>query len=74
MIVYLDGVDLPVENDVKVIHEGLSTPIEDEHGREVTGEMHLTMTHEGLIVDFFVGGEHDSTCSIGLDELREFCT
>jgi hypothetical protein len=48
--VIIDGKEIEVLNDVKVIHEDQMTEWE---GNPVNGQLHLTMTHEGMIADFY---------------------
>jgi hypothetical protein len=53
MKILIDGKEVPVQNDVKVIYE------------EVDGadELHLTLTHEGIISDVIADGEVIATQS-----------
>jgi hypothetical protein len=56
-----------VENDVKVIWDDIETTVGD---LDIKGQLHLTATHEGIILDFVDGnGEVFITQSILIDDL-----
>lgn len=65
MKVLIDGIEIEVKNDVKVIHEGYFPE----------ADLHLTLTHEGIIGDMVQNGEVIYTgnfdYSIFVDELKE---
>jgi hypothetical protein len=50
--VMIDGKKKTTANDAKVIWEDVEATIEDQ---EVKGQLHLTATSEGVILDFFDG-------------------
>jgi hypothetical protein len=54
MKVLIDGVEVQVNNDVKVIYD-LPSDI-----REIDTEVHLTFTQEGMIGDLWQGDELES--------------
>lgn len=54
MIVLIDGKEVEVKNGAKVI---VSLP--DIFNQEVDGELHLTLTYEGLILDYFSPGSEE---------------
>jgi len=58
MKVYIDGEEVTVNNDIKVIRS--SYGVKDD----VDAEDHLTITHEGVIVDCISKGEVIKTNSI----------
>ena len=63
MKLLVDGKEVVVNNDVKVIYEDVD---EDQ-------EVHATLTHEGLILDTFLGGEPHTTACLMAIELTELC-
>jgi hypothetical protein len=68
MEVMLDGKKPKiVGNDVKIIWDDVETTVSD---LEIKGKLHLTATHEGIILDFVDGnGEVFITQSIYLNDL-----
>lgn len=50
--------------DVRVLYDDISVPGEDE-----SGEVQITLTHEGLIRDLWVAGVNIGTGSQTIDEL-----
>lgn len=54
MIVLIDGKEVEVKNDVKVI-----VPVVDIFNDAATGELHVTLTYEGLILDYISPGSEE---------------
>ena len=74
MRVLIDGQEVPVQNDVKIIHEEICLGAsESGDGEEIVGDLHLTLTHEGLITETFVNGEVYKTASTDVEDLTEMC-
>ena len=73
MKLILDGIQRkkPILNDAKVIWEDVDVIIEDQ---ELSGQLHLTATSEGLIMDFFEKDANDPiiTQSITLEDFINF--
>jgi hypothetical protein len=67
MKVIIDGKTLrkKIGNDVKVIWENMDYL--DAEGKETHGQLHLTATHEGLIVDFFDDKTNECTFTRSFD-------
>jgi hypothetical protein len=60
--VLIDGKEVEVKNDVKVIYDDVAIDVNVESGEAEWGEMHVTLTHEGQIVDLignFDNGESE---------------
>lgn len=70
MKVIIDGVEHVVNNDVKIIWED---EIFDDANCDLTGDVILTLTHEGIIVDEIYEGEVVATANIILDDIKEMC-
>lgn len=62
MKVLIDGREVEVQNDVKIIWDQM-----DEHEKEQ--ELHLTCTYEGIIADRYKEGEFDETTSVEHDDI-----
>jgi len=73
MKVIIDGKELEVNNDVKIIWD-------DEYPEDGM-ELHMAATHEGIILDRFTRQDDsdetdlslEATASLGIDDLDEFC-
>jgi len=73
MKVIIDGKELEVNNDVKIIW--------DKEYPEDDMELHMAATHEGIILDRFTRQDDsdetdlslEATASLGIDDLDEFC-
>jgi len=66
MKLLVDGVEVVFHNDVKVIW--------DSQGEDSSGELHLTATYEGIIIDKFDDGSCvsvSSTASLEVQDLSE---
>ena len=63
--VFVDGKEVPVLNDVKIVVENYIAP-DEELGE---GELHFTYTHEGRVTDYVQDGEVLDTVSIMYDEI-----
>ena len=65
MKLLVDGVEVKFHNDVKVIW--------DSQGEDSSGELHLTATYEGIIIDKFDNeiGECVATASLEVQDLDE---
>jgi len=66
MIVLVDGKEIECNNDVKVIHEDPMSP---------DRELHITLTHEGMIADV-IDADYDVsiiTTSLELLDIHEMC-
>ena len=61
MIVLIDGKEMPVVNDVKVIYD---VPHDDDTGEEVAGQLHVTCNAEGLVFDAIVEGLVEKTACL----------
>lgn len=70
MIVLIDGVEVKCNNDIKIIYE--NEAINEDDGSPA-GDVHLTITNEGLITDIFEKGEVTMTSSTPLEDLIECC-
>ena len=75
MRVFIDGTEVSVQNDVKIIHDEvcLGESDNEQDGDVIVGELHLTLTHEGLITDAIVGGEVYKTAATDIEDLQERC-
>ena len=62
---YIDGKEYTFQNDLKVIYE--HQYITEENGAEVFGDLHLTLTSEGVITDVWV----DDDCIATNSQLAE---
>ena len=51
MKLLVDGKEIAVQNDVKVIYDDVCIDMDADTEEEVHGELHATLTHEGLIMD-----------------------
>jgi len=61
MKVLIDGKEIQVQNDVRIIYEGVPLPeadLEEPCPERDTGELQVVLNCEGLVVDTFVEGEH----------------
>lgn len=71
MIVIIDGKEIQVQNDVKIIHEDHLVEVDDQ---EEDAQVHITCTHEGLILDVIIGdGFVLKTNSLDLECLDGLC-
>lgn len=52
MIVEIDGKRVEVLNDVKIIYEDRSVLRHPDADDEVSGDIHITLGHEGMTLDF----------------------
>jgi len=50
MIVLIDGKEVKIQNDIKVIYDDVVVDMDDD-GSDINAELHVTMTHEGQILD-----------------------
>lgn len=69
MKLLVDGKLIKVDNDAKIIYDNLMVTTED--GGEVAAELHVTVTHEGVIEDVWVDDECISTNSLTAQEIVE---
>jgi hypothetical protein len=68
MKVIIDGGEpIEVGNDVKIVHD---EQLLEYWGEEVEGELHLTMTHEGMISDFIENGAGDHVTATSAMDLE----
>jgi len=51
MKLYVDGKEVDFKNDVKVVYDGVCVDMDIDSGEETSGELHVTLTHEGQILD-----------------------
>jgi len=72
MIVLIDGKEVEVLNNVKIIYSGVKSSwmIDDE---EIEAEFHVTLTNEGIITDVVHDDEIIGTMSQTTRELAEDC-
>ena len=72
MQIIIDGITRkkPIQNDAKVVWENVEATIED---KEVKGQLHLTATSEGIILDFIEDGGTESlfTQSMAVEDILE---
>lgn len=68
MKVLIDGKPVKALTDVKVIHEEQTACDPDGHLVE-DAELHLTLTHEGMVIDVIRGGEVVATVPWTLEQL-----
>jgi len=52
MILMVDGKEVKVQNDVRIIYEDVIYDI-DENEEDVEGQLQVVLTHEGIIADVF---------------------
>lgn len=52
MKVLIDGKEVKCLNDVKIIHKNQLVDV-DRNGNDVMGDLHITLTHEGMVADTF---------------------
>jgi hypothetical protein len=68
MKVLVDGVEVPCQNDVKVIYENEIIDFDgDLGGRAVEGNLHVTLNHEGMVADTFASDSDESYASMWQD-------
>jgi len=76
MKLIVDGKEVQFDNQVKVIYEDEFVGM-DDRDREVYGQLHVTLTHEGLIADLFEEDndtqECDRTMCMETNDLIEQC-
>jgi hypothetical protein len=58
---FIDGKEIAVGNDIKVIYE--RNYVTNENDTEVFADLHLTLTNEGLITDVVIGDDIVATNS-----------
>jgi len=51
MKLYVDGKEIEVKNDVKVVYDDVCIDMGDDPEEDIMGELHATLTSEGLILD-----------------------
>ena len=74
MKVLIDGQEVECKNDVKIIWDGEEAPEDDM-------QFHMTVTHEGIILDSFIVQNDsdetdlclDKTMSVDVEYLRSLC-
>jgi hypothetical protein len=60
MKVLIDGVEIEVLNDVKVIYEEQLIDVDPaEGGLDTYGQVHVTMNSEGMVIDVIEDGSND---------------
>lgn len=71
MKVFIDGKEIEVKNDVKIIWDHF---IIDEDWEEEEVMVHLGVNHEGIVIDSVRSdGMIDATMSKDLDDMLELC-
>ena len=63
MIIIVDRHEQKLNNDAKIIWSGKFA----HNGDEVEGELHMSATHEGIILDFIPKGEQEPIATMSLD-------
>ena len=51
MKLFVDGEEVEFQNDVKVIYDDVCVDMDADTDEEIHGELHATLTNEGMILD-----------------------
>lgn len=74
MKVLIDGKEVQVLNDIKVIYDGVCVDMDFDTGDEEHAELHVTLTNEGLILDLIdEDGEVIGTYGTEHGEMATLC-
>jgi hypothetical protein len=73
MKILVDGKEIQVQNDIKVIYEDVVIDYDMDSEEEKHAELHATLTHEGLILDVVHEGEIAGSNSMEYGEMATFC-
>lgn len=74
MKVLVDGKEVDVENDVKIVWEGEFLEEPEVVGEHLKSELHLTANCEGIVLDVVSDGEVEQTRSLETLDLSEMAT
>jgi len=74
MIVLIDGKEVKVQNDVKIIYDGVVCDLDDDD-KDIEAELHVTLTSEGIVTDVINSddGGYVATMSRTYGELADDC-
>jgi hypothetical protein len=73
MKVLIDGKEVEVQNDIKVIYDEIIFGMDDD-GKDIEGELHVLLNCEGMVTDLFVDdNELVATMSRTAGELADDC-
>jgi hypothetical protein len=73
MEINLDAVPFQVANDVLYVHPGIVVDYDMDTEKETHGELHVKLTHEGLILDLVKDGEVIGTYAQEYSDLANLC-
>jgi hypothetical protein len=75
MKVFIDGEEVQFQNDVKVVFEDETLDVmeQDDTFTDVTGDLHVTVNNEGVILDAVENNEVSKTASIDTEDLISLC-
>jgi len=74
MKVLIDGKEVQVQNDVKIIYDGVCIDIDSDTDTDILGELHATMTSEGMILDVIdTEGEVCATYATEYGQMASWC-
>jgi hypothetical protein len=51
MKVFVDGKEIAVKNDIRVVYEGVWADVDDFTDEEMIGDLHVILNYEGMIQD-----------------------
>lgn len=73
MIVIIDGKEVAVQNDVRIIYDEVVYDM-DENDNNLFGELHLFVNHEGIVSDLLdAEGNNIATMSQTYGEIADSC-
>ena len=74
MMVLIDGVEVHVQNDIRIVHDDIIYDI-DENEEDVIGHIQIVFNHEGMIADIFddCGEATGQTIGMMYEDIAELC-
>jgi len=74
MKVIIDGVEVHVQNDVRIIHDDIIYGM-DENEEDITGHLQIVLNHEGIIADIFDSDGEATGFTTGMmyEDIAELC-
>ena len=74
MKVYVDGKEIEVLNDVKIVYDEVCVDLDMNTNTDIYGQLHATMTSEGMILDLIdPEGEICATYAKEYSEMATWC-
>jgi hypothetical protein len=74
MKVYIDGKEVEIKNDIRIVEEKTIIDISDKN-EDVYGDITLIANHEGVIIDITEDGEEepDKSTYLFYEDFIKFC-